>query len=69
MLLFFVFVFVFWPSHVACGTLVPLPEIESGPSAVKAQSPNYWTAGEFLILLCFVHIFQTLPSKGGCEPG
>ena len=29
------------------GSLVPLPGIEPGPSAVKAWSPNHWTAREF----------------------
>ena len=28
----------------ACVTLVPPPGVEPGPSAVKAQSPNHWTA-------------------------
>ena len=27
--------------------LVPWPGIEPGPSAVKAPSPNHWTAREF----------------------
>ena len=27
--------------------LVPGPGIEPAPSAVKAQSPNHWTAREF----------------------
>ena len=39
--------FLFWPCSVACGILVPRPGIEPGPSAVKAQSPNHWTAREF----------------------
>ena len=30
-----------------CWILVPWPGIEPGPSAVKAQSPNYWFAREF----------------------
>ena len=39
----------FWPHHcaVACGILVSPPGIEPGPSAVRAQSPNHWTAREF----------------------
>ena len=32
---------------VMCGILVSRPGIESGPSAVKVQSPNHWTAREF----------------------
>ena len=31
------------------GTLVPQPGIEPMPSAVKAQHPNHWTTGEFLV--------------------
>ena len=37
-----------WPSHVACGILVPRPVIEPGPSAVEAQSPDHWTPWNFL---------------------
>ena len=40
----------FWPSCLVCGILVPQPGIEPGPSAVKVQSPNNWSASEFLIL-------------------
>ena len=46
----FVFVFVFWPHCVACGILLPPPGFGPGPSAVKAQSPNPWTAREFPIV-------------------
>ena len=41
------FVLFFWPSHMACGILVPRPGIEPGLSAVKARSPNHWTTREF----------------------
>ena len=34
------------PCCAACEILVPQPGIEPGPSAVKAQSPNHWTAKE-----------------------
>ena len=37
----------FWPRHVACEILVPHPGIEPGPTAVKARSPNHWTARGF----------------------
>ena len=37
----------FWLHCAACGILVPRPGIEPGPSAVKARSPNLWTAREF----------------------
>ena len=40
-----------WPSCIACGILVPGPGIEPMPSAVKAWSPNHWTAREFLLFL------------------
>ena len=41
------FFFFFGPCCTACGILVPRPGIEPGPSAVRAQSPNYWTTREF----------------------
>ena len=45
----FIYVFIhFWPHAVACGILVPQPETEPLPWAVKAQSPNHWTTREFL---------------------
>ena len=31
----------------ACGIFVPQPGIKPGPMAVKAPSPNHWTAREF----------------------
>ena len=36
----------FWLCHTARGTLVPRPGIEPRSSAVKARSPNHWTARE-----------------------
>ena len=39
----------FWP-HMACGILVPRPGIKSGPSAVKAPSPDHWTIKEFPVI-------------------
>ena len=39
--------FFFWSCSEACGILVPRPGIEPVPSAVKALSPNHWTAREF----------------------
>ena len=33
--------------HTTCGILVPQPGIEPAPTAVKAPSPNHWTAREF----------------------
>ena len=47
----YVFVFVFFqPSNAACAILVPWPETEPMSSAVKAYSPNYWTAREFPVI-------------------
>ena len=44
---------------MACGILVPQPGIEPGPSAVKARSPNHWTAKEFPTYVCvFYHLFS-----------
>ena len=36
----FFFFFFFWKCHTACSILVPCPEIEPGPSAMKALNPN-----------------------------
>ena len=42
-----IYIFFFWPCHRGCRILVPQPGIEPGPLAVRAPSPNYWTAREF----------------------
>ena len=45
------------PPHacMACEILVPGPGIEPIPPAVEAQSPNHWTAREFLgVLICVI---------------
>ena len=64
-LLFSVFVCLFF-GCVARGILVPRPGIEPGHLAVKAQSPNHWTAREFPVflivdlkgkLICFLNLF------------
>ena len=39
--------FFILPCCVTCGILVPWPGIEPGPSAVRIESPNHWTAREF----------------------
>ena len=52
---FILFYFLIWLHHAACGILVPQPGIEPMPSAVKAQSPNHWTAREFPVSLYFKH--------------
>ena len=43
----------FLPRCVASGILVPQPGIEPRPSAVKAWSPNHWTAREFASLFLY----------------
>ena len=50
----FLFYFVFRPRHAACGILVPRPETEPVPLAVKVQSPNHWTASEFPVRVLFL---------------
>ena len=40
------FYLLFWPYCVACRILVPRPGTEPRPMAVKAPSPNHWTARE-----------------------
>ena len=47
------FFFLFWPHLKAYGILVPQPGIEPGLLAVKAWSPNHWTARAFLAY-CFL---------------
>ena len=42
--------FLFWPCCTTCGILVPQPGTEPELLAVKAQSPNHWTAREFPLL-------------------
>ena len=42
--------FFFWSCHLAAGILIPPAGIKSGPSAVKAKSPNHWTSTEFTTL-------------------
>ena len=76
--LFFLFCFVlfclwfFWLPCKACGILVPRPGIEPGPSAVKAPSPNHWTAREFPIFLIFKdpsekRVQPFLPNVSSCH--
>ena len=47
---------------IACGTLVPWQGIEPRPTAVKTQSPNHWTAREFLA-------WQFLKERSGMDWG
>ena len=43
----FSFCFCFWPCFMACEILIPWPRTESRSLALKAVSPNNWTAREF----------------------
>ena len=44
---FYLFIY-FWSPLVACNILVPQPQTEAMPLAVKVRSPNPWIAKEFL---------------------
>ena len=37
-----------WPFCIACGLLVPCPEIQPAPLALDGQSLNHWTTREVL---------------------
>ena len=39
-----VFVFLIWPSHVACGILAPGPRVKPASLELKAERLNHWTA-------------------------
>ena len=51
-----------------CGILVPPPEIESMPLALKARSLNHWTAREVHGLFFFLVLFFGEHSSF-CTPG
>ena len=51
--------FFFWPHHMAFRILVPWPGIEPQPSAVKAPSPNHWTAREVPTIDCLFRNSRT----------
>ena len=44
---FWLSIFFFFFGRAACRILVPQPEIEPRPLAMKAWSPHHWTAREF----------------------
>ena len=59
--LHFVCVCVGWSCCMTFGILVLWPRIAPGPTAVKALSPNHWTAKEFpghLFCFCWCIYFQ-----------
>ena len=45
---------------MARGILVPQSGFEPGPSAVRACSPNHWTAGEFPALAIILILSSSL---------
>ena len=57
-IILFLFLFLFWLCHVACGILVPRPGIEPALSTVTAPIPNHGTAREFpWIIVIFFYKF------------
>ena len=46
----------FWPRREAYRILVPRPGTEPRPSAVKAPSPNHWTAREYPVFSKFMQL-------------
>ena len=53
-LLIYIWVVFLWGATPgACGILVPQPGIKPRPVAVRAQSPNQWTAREFPWVVLF----------------
>ena len=54
-LFYYLKIFLLWPHHMACGILVPQPGIKPVSSAVRVQSPNHGTTGEFPLLVLALH--------------
>ena len=66
-----------WLRLTACGILIPQPGIEHAPLAMKALSPNHWTAREFpqtlaleyevssKIVISSREVFLPVPVAGG----
>ena len=57
------FFFFPWLHCTPLGIIAPWPRIESGPLAVKAQNPNYWTAREFPTFTYFWHFLIKMCSN------
>ena len=53
---------------MACRILVPQPEIELKPLAVKTQSPNHQTAGEFQTNFFSNPVFYLTSQPGHTQP-
>ena len=49
----YIYVVSGWGEGWVCRILVPQPEIEPGPSAVKAWNPNPWTTRELPAIVIF----------------
>ena len=68
----FVFLFVwFWPSHGACGILVPQLGIEPLPLAMEVWGLNHWTSREVSALFFILSGAQRVTSRAiwvsGCS--
>ena len=50
-MLFYLFILIFWLSHMACGILVSQPGVERELPALEAWSLNHWNAREVPRLL------------------
>ena len=62
--------FCFWLCHATCGILVLQYGIEPRPSAVKACSPNSWTARELhIMLICLITVDVNLSHLSLCLLG
>ena len=61
----FVLSFLFLFGGAACGILVPRPGIEPAPLAVRARSPNHWTARELLPSHPLAITMQNMVAPGG----
>ena len=59
--IYFRFIYLSWLCPVACGILVPWPEIKPGILAVKPSS-NHWTSGEALSEYFFAIFLLSSPS-------
>ena len=60
----FTYVFIyFWHHHAVCGILAPRPGTELTPLAMKAQSPNHWTARELLSFSHYICFYPNIPFR------
>ena len=59
----FTSILFFWPSHMACGILVPWPGIKHVPPALEGWSVIYWVAREVLYLVLDQELNEILSSS------